>query len=92
MRDPTLAPPVVTPVKHAPQIFVQAGAFANADNARRLSANLSKIGNAAIIPVMVGTQHLFRVRIGPLANVEDGDKMLDQVINAGHPEARLVVD
>jgi rare lipoprotein A len=92
MRDPTLAAPVVTPVKHAPQIFVQAGAFANADNARRLSTTLSKIGAAAVIPVVIGTQHLFRVRIGPLASVEDGDKMLDQVINAGHPEARLVVD
>jgi rare lipoprotein A len=73
-------------------IFVQAGAFADPDNAARLSAQLRGFGPAAVTPVMVGGKQLFRVRLGPLSSVEVGDRTLDQVVNAGHPEARLIVD
>ena len=73
-------------------IYVQAGAFANRDNAVRLSNQLKSFGPSAVSPVTVAGQQLFRVRLGPLGSVEDGDRTLDLVVNAGHPEARLIVD
>ncbi|MBI3514160.1 MAG: SPOR domain-containing protein [Proteobacteria bacterium] len=80
-----------TPPKRT-SIYVQVGAFANPDNASRLSAQLKRFGAAAVTPVTVGGQQLHRVRLGPLASVEDGDRTLDLVVNSGHPEARLIVD
>ncbi len=74
------------------QIYVQAGAFTNRDNAQRLSERLRSFGRAQITLVAVGRQQFFRVRVGPVPNVEAGDRLLDQVVNAGHPEARIVVD
>lgn len=84
--DVRLVPPRRT------QIYVQAGAFANRDNAQRLSERLSGLGRAQITTVAIGRQQLFRVRVGPVVSVEEGDRLLDQVVNAGHPEARIVVD
>ena len=73
------------------QIYVQAGAFENRENAQRLSQRLRGMGPSSVTPVMVGGKQLFRVRVGPLATVEEGDRMLDCVI-ADTPGARLVVD
>jgi rare lipoprotein A len=73
-------------------IYVQAGAFANRDNAARLSGQLKAYGPTAVTAVVVAGQQLYRVRLGPLTSVEEGDRTLDLVVTAGHPEARLVVD
>jgi rare lipoprotein A len=73
-------------------IYVQAGAFANRDNATRLSNQLKAYGPSLVSPVTVAGQQLYRVRLGPLGSVEDGDRTLDLVVNSGHPEARLIVD
>lgn len=73
-------------------IYIQAGAFANRDNANRLSSQLRSFGPSTVSPVTVGGQQLYRVRLGPLPSVEDGDRTLDLVVNSGHPEARLIVD
>ncbi len=80
-----------TPPKRT-NIYVQVGAFANPDNASRLSTQLKRFGPAAVTPVTVGGQQLHRVRLGPLTSVEEGDRTLDLVVTAGHPEARLIVD
>lgn len=73
-------------------IFVQAGAFTSQSNAQRLSISLAGIGPTQVVPVRLGVQTFYRVRIGPAVNVEDADRMLDRVAAAGFPEARLVVD
>jgi rare lipoprotein A len=73
-------------------IYVQAGAFANRDNAMRLSGQLKSFGPSQVSPVTVAGQQLYRVRLGPLGSVEEGDRTLDLVVNSGHPEARLIVD
>jgi rare lipoprotein A len=94
-----LAAPVPDPtgqVRQVPpkrtSIYVQAGAFANRDNAVRLSNQLKSFGPSAVSPVTVAGQQLYRVRLGPLGSVEEGDRTLDLVVSAGHPEARLIVD
>jgi len=73
-------------------IYVQAGAFASRDNALRLSNQLKPFGPSQVSPVTVAGQQLYRVRLGPLGTVEEGDRTLDLVVNSGHPEARLIVD
>lgn len=81
-----------SPVVKATGIYVQAGTFARYDNAIRLKATLSPLGQAQIQQVNIKGKPLFRVRFGPLATPEDADKVLDQVIALGQQDARVVVD
>ena len=80
------------PVTHQPSIYVQAGSFTQYDNANRLKARLASVGRAEVSNARVGQQDWFRVRIGPIASVDAADVALEQVIAAGVPDARIVVD
>jgi len=83
-------------VKQAPvkttQIFIQAGAFSRFDNANRMNAALQPLGSSNISQVQTKSGIIFRVRLGPLASVNDADSLLEKVIGAGYPDAKLVVD
>ncbi|MEK7821244.1 MAG: SPOR domain-containing protein, partial [Pseudomonadota bacterium] len=74
------------------RIYVQAGAFGNFDNANKVSAKLTKLGPVAVKPTLVNGRDVFRVRLGPVASVEEADRFLDRVIRSGYPDARVVVD
>ncbi|MFO1059294.1 MAG: septal ring lytic transglycosylase RlpA family protein [Dongiaceae bacterium] len=74
------------------RIYIQAGAFANQGNATKLRAKLATLGSTAVTPISVDGQRFFRVRLGPIATVEQADAMLDRVVGAGVPQARIVVD
>jgi rare lipoprotein A len=74
-------------------LFLQVGAFGNADNAHRLKNRLEtelKTGvlveehNNANTPV-------FRVKVGPIASVELCDQLTNRLSGMGISEARLVV-
>jgi rare lipoprotein A len=86
------AAPAVTvePVGPA-NIYIQAGAFTRIDNANRLRARLSPLGQTKVTPVLVGDQQMFRVRLGPVATVEDADRLLQSVIGAGYKDAQVIV-
>lgn len=74
------------------QIYVQAGAFSQFDNANRVRARLTGTGrNVEISSVLVNNRDLYRVRVGPIASVEDADAVLELVVRAGYNEARIVV-
>jgi len=77
---------------HATNIYVQAGSFARHDYALRLQARLSGVGKAQIQQSAVQGKTVFRVRLGPMATVDDADRVLDAVVAAGQPDARVVVD
>lgn len=62
------------------------------ENANRMNAALQPYGSAAISQVQTKTGTLFRVRIGPLANVNEADSLLEKVIGAGYPDAKLIID
>ena len=81
----------VVPVRKT-AMFIQAGAFADPGNATRLQMKLASLGHAQIVPAVIGTQKFYRVRVGPINSLADADAMLDRVVAAGHPEARLIVD
>jgi rare lipoprotein A len=73
-------------------IFIQAGAFLQYDNANRLSARLSPLGPSQVSRFHINGQEFFRVRVGPLQDVATADATLEQMIAQGHTDARIVVD
>lgn len=91
----TLANPVVGTVATVAvgptQIFVQAGAYSVYDNANRAAARLSGVGSVGIASALVNNRDVYRVRVGPMASVEEADAALEQVIRAGYNDARIVV-
>ncbi|MFH1158179.1 MAG: septal ring lytic transglycosylase RlpA family protein [Pseudomonadota bacterium] len=85
--------PVVTKTPVSPTgIFVQAGSFAVFGNAERLTKLLVKIAPAVIEPVTIRSRRMYRVKLGPLASVEEADEVLEKVIRAGQTTARIVKD
>ena len=73
-------------------IFVQAGAFSQAENANRLRAQLSWLGPSRITNVYVKGQEIFRVRVGPLPSVGEADRVLQQVLDEGIMDAHIIVN
>lgn len=87
--------PVVAelPVKPYEQIYVQVGAFGSQDNVTRVRARLASLGQPAqVTHTVAGRQRLQRVRVGPLASVESADAVLNQILQAGLTDAKIVVD
>lgn len=80
------------PVKKAPEVFIQVGAFRQFANANRVKARLSDLGQTRITEVANGHSQVFRVRIGPLTSVDEADSLLVMVSATGFHEARIVVD
>ena len=74
------------------EIYVQAGAFTDFNNANRLRARLSPIGNVTVAHALVDDTEFFRVRLGPVATVEAADSLLDLLLDNGFDNARVVVD
>ncbi|MDA1090468.1 MAG: septal ring lytic transglycosylase RlpA family protein [Proteobacteria bacterium] len=73
-------------------IYIQAGAFGQFDNANKVRARLSPLGKVKITSVLVNGRDLYRVRVGPLTNVADADQLLGRVIGSGYLNARIIVD
>jgi rare lipoprotein A len=82
--------PQVVPTQAQSQLYLQAGAFGQGDNAERLAARLrdAGIGDVAIIAPMPGSA-LWRVRVGPLADVASFDRLVVRLEGMGI-ESRLV--
>lgn len=74
------------------RMYIQAGAFSNVSNAERVQNRLSSIGQVRVTPVSVSGRELYRVRLGPIADVAHADILLTQVVEAGYTGARTVVE
>jgi len=77
---------------YATRMYVQAGAFGNIDNAERVKARLSFIGDIIVSPFALNGRELYRVRVGPVYDVAAVDQLLAKVIDAGFTGARTVVE
>jgi len=75
-------------------IFVQAGSFGEADNAQRLADKLRTAGypQASVRKESQGSRTLHRVRIGPLATVDEFDRVIAHLKSLGVNDARLAAD
>ena len=80
------------PVTGSNLIYIQAGAFTKLDNATRLKQKLNKVGQVTVADVMLKGVQYYRVRLGPIANVAEADKLLKRVAQSGADNARIVVD
>ena len=73
-------------------LYVQAGAFSFLENAERLRKRLADFTKASVAPARVDGQELFRVRVGPIASLDQADATLERLIDNGHIDARIIVD
>jgi rare lipoprotein A len=71
--------------------FVQVGSFSDPNNAERARAELANTGPVIITPVSGVGGQLYRVRIGPLPSESQAQRALEEAVNAGHDDARVVV-
>lgn len=72
-------------------IYVQAGAFSQPDNANRIVNALHGVTAAQVSPTTVNGQSLYRVRV-PAQSMDEAGTLLSQVVAAGYPDAKIVVD
>lgn len=87
------APPAVEQREpRATSMYVQAGAFVSASNAKRLRGKLAALGPTMVSEVTIKGLVFHRVRLGPLTTVADADIALARVMGSGYPGARIVVD
>ncbi|MEJ0087146.1 MAG: septal ring lytic transglycosylase RlpA family protein [Pseudomonadota bacterium] len=101
---PAAAPPVAPPVTvvNAPAVkapgaaamFIQAGVFADHENARRRVEMLLAAGVelASLDEIPRNDKALHRVRVGPFASVEEFDLNMKRLRDLGVADARLLTD
>ena len=83
---------VPAPTLTGPTLYLQAGAFGVQDNAAGLATRLRSAGIAsAIVRNPAPGSSLYRVRVGPIANVADFDRLVAQMAAMGI-DARLAAE
>jgi rare lipoprotein A len=71
-------------------MYLQVGAFSTSNRAQQFKTKVqSQIDNQVNV---TSDGQLYRVRIGPLVNVEDGDALASRLLNLGFNGAHLVVE
>ena len=90
--SPSVAALPVAPT-HAP-LFVQAGAFADPANAERLAAKLrgGDYGKIFVRDDVIAGRKMYRVRIGPVPDVPEFDRIVAALERAGVHDAHLALD
>ena len=73
-------------------LFIQVGSFGDARNAAALAGKLTALGQTRLAPATVNGRVFSRVQIGPVASVDDADRLLSKTIKAGYSAARIVVE
>jgi rare lipoprotein A len=90
---PPVQPLVSTTTPEPTQIYIQAGSFEDAENAQRLTGRLGAYFQGAHVQsAKVSGKTFYRVRIGPITDVDNADRLLERVIVAGYPGSRIVLD
>jgi rare lipoprotein A len=85
--------PIITEFPVTPSsIYVQAGSFSVRENAVQLSHVLQGFSRANVYPAQVNGRQFYRVRLGPLSNVQEADEILARLISSGHKDTIIVVE
>jgi rare lipoprotein A len=90
--DPTSAPAITVPVPSA--LFIQAGAFSDPKNAERLMEKLrgGGYGKVFVRDNEIAGRRMYRVRIGPVPDVAEFDRIVAALERAGVNDAHLALD
>ncbi len=88
------APPSAAPVNVGAPLFVQAGAFGDPANAQRLAQKLrgGAYGNVFVRDDRIAGRRMYRVRIGPVPNVAEFDRVVAALERDGVQDAHLALD
>jgi rare lipoprotein A len=75
-------------------LFVQAGAFSDPANAQRLAEKLrgGNFGKIFVRDDRIAGRRMYRVRVGPVANVAEFDRVVAALERAGINDAHLALD
>lgn len=79
------------PVSRADQAFIQAGAFSQIANARKLQASVADLGQVEVLPMYANGKRLYRVRLGPYPDLATAERALEDVAARGLADAHLVL-
>jgi len=88
------APPAAQTPAARGALFVQAGAFADPANAQRLAAKLrgGGFGTIFVRDDTIAGRRMYRVRIGPVPDVPEFDRIVAALDQAGVHDAHLALD
>jgi rare lipoprotein A len=94
--DPTTdrGAPLATSTPGTAPLYIQVGAYADNGNAQRVLARLRGAGiiTAFALSNEAGEHRLHRIRVGPVATVEQFDALAARLATLGFPGARLATD
>lgn len=81
-------------INKAVGLFLQMGTFSTAVRAEQMKTKLQKMitDDVLVIPLNKPDGRLYRVRIGPLANVEYGDALATRLMQMGYNDSHVVVE
>lgn len=86
-------PAKIASTNNAGRFYVQAGAFSNMANARKLRDHLASLGPPArVVQSSLGSQTLYKVRLGPAADESAAGWLLERVAEAGVLGAQVVAE
>ena len=75
------------------RLFLQVGAFVSRTNAEQLRSRLlPELGSHSINTGYSEEKNIYRVRIGPLTNVEQADQLATRIAQLGFAEPHIVID
>lgn len=77
-----------------PALYLQIGAYADAANAERAAARVrnAHLGEVHVVEAEVNGKSLRRVRVGPLKDVDEADRLTPKLRELGLGEPRVAVD
>jgi rare lipoprotein A len=83
-----------SPGSAPPVLYLQVGAFSDRRNAERLMTRIASIERARprIQDLELNGQHIYRVRLGPMASVEEADRVSSSVVAAGMELPHIVIE
>jgi rare lipoprotein A len=91
VRSATVSsPPQKTP---KPQLYLQVGAYAESRNAENAAAKVrtARLGDVQVVQADVEGKTLHRVRVGPLRDVDEADRLTPKLRALGLGEPRVTV-
>nr|WP_199045147.1 septal ring lytic transglycosylase RlpA family protein [Dyella sp. ASV24] len=87
-------PPPPKPASPGPGIYLQVGAFSDATNAERVAQQLraANFAPVQVVNAQINGRNIQRVRVGPLAGVDQADDVTSRIENMGLPRPQVAVD
>jgi len=83
-----------SPALGSVRLYLQTGSFSVRANAEQMRWRMQSVsgGPVNIEPVRIGGRTTYRVRVGPIADVIQADRLVQQISDLGHETPRIVIE